>query len=98
MKYVVQWKVRQNADEETQARSLQVFSKWTPPEEVTFHEFVGRVDGQGGFAVVETDDVAALARINGIFGAYFDISMHPVLEIQEAAQLLGEGVEFRATV
>ena len=89
MKYVVQWVARQNADEQTQARGLQVFSKWTPPDGVQFHEFVGRVDGGGGFAVVETEDVTLLARINAVFAAFWDIDVYPVLEIQEAARIGG---------
>jgi hypothetical protein len=32
MKYVVTWESRANASEELQARSLQVFSKWSPAE------------------------------------------------------------------
>ena len=58
MKYVVTWESRATASEELQARSLQVFSKWTPAEGTDFLQFVARVDGRGGFAVVETDDVA----------------------------------------
>lgn len=98
MKYVVQWETRQGANEEVQARSLQVFSKWAPSDKATFHEFVGRVDGRGGFAVVETDDVTTIARDMSIFGGFFDMSVYPVLEIQDTAQLGGEAVEFRSSI
>jgi hypothetical protein len=98
MKYVTTWQTRQNASEESQARGLQVFSKWTPPENVTFHEFLGRADGRGGFAVIETDDVMAAANINAVFGAFFDITMYPVVEIQDSARAGGEAVEFRSSV
>lgn len=98
MKYLIQWTSRQNASEEMQARGLQVFSKWTPPDGVTFHEFLGRVDARGGFAVVETDDVKAVARDMSIFGGFFDMSVYPVLEIAETAQIGGDAVEFRASV
>jgi Protein of unknown function (DUF3303) len=97
MKYVVQWETRQNAGEELQARGLQVFSKWSPSPDATFREFVGRVDGRGGFAVVETDDVTTIARDMSIFGAFFDMSVYPVLEIQETARIGGEAVDFRGS-
>jgi hypothetical protein len=97
MKYVVQWEPRQNASEEVQARSLQVFSKWTPSPNATFREFVGRVDGRGGFAVIDTDDVTTIARDMAIFGAFFDMSVYPVLEIQESAKIGGDAVEFRGS-
>ncbi len=97
MKYVVAWEGRAGKSEELQARSLQVFSKWSPAEGTDFLEFVGRVDGRGGFAVVETDDITLIARDMAIFTAFFDMSVYPVLDIQESARISGEAVEFRAT-
>jgi hypothetical protein len=95
MKYVVSWQPRSNATEENQARSLQVFSKWSPAEGTTYLQFLGRVDGPGGFAVVETDDPALIARDTAIFSAFFDFMVYPVLDIQESARIGGEAVEFR---
>ena len=94
MKYVVAWEARV-ASEEIQARSLQVFSKWAPSEGTTFVQFVGRVDGGGGFAVVETDDITLVARDMAIFSAFFEMSVYPVLDIQESAQVGAAAVEFR---
>jgi hypothetical protein len=98
MKYVVSWETRQTASEELQGRGLQVFSKWAPSEGTTFHQFLGRVDGRGGYAVVETDDPALIARDMAIFGAFFDMSVHPVMEITDIAMIGAEAVEFRASI
>jgi hypothetical protein len=43
-------------NEESAKRALELFSKWVPPASVTFHQPVGRLDGKGAFAVVETDN------------------------------------------
>ena len=53
------------------------------------------MDGRGGFAVVETDDATLLARDTAIFGAFLDMTVYPVLDIQESARIAGEAVEFR---
>jgi Protein of unknown function (DUF3303) len=98
MKYVVSWQPRSNATEEILTRSLQVFRKWSPPEGTTFLQFLGRIDGPGGFAVVETDDPARLAQTTAIFSAFFDMTVYPVLDIEEAARIGGEATEFRQTV
>ena len=95
MKYVVSWETRANASEEDQARSLQVFGKWSPAEGTNFVQFLGRVDGRGGFAVVETDDVTLIARDMAVFGAFFDMSVYPVLEVQQTAQIVGDAIQFR---
>ena len=98
MKYVVSWEPRASASEETQARSLQVFSKWSPSEQTTFLQFLGRVDGGGGFAVVETEDPALIAHDLAIFGAFFEMKAYPCLDIQESTRIAGEAVEFRHSV
>jgi hypothetical protein len=95
MKYVAAWELRGNASEDLQARSLQVFSQWAPTEGTAFVQFVGRVDGRGGFAVIETEDATLLARDMAIFSAFFDMTLYPVLDIQETARIGGEAVEFR---
>ena len=41
MKYVISWQPRSNATEAIQARSLQVFGKWSPAEGTTFLQFFG---------------------------------------------------------
>ena len=94
MKYVISWQTRSNATEEIQARSLQVFGKWSPDEGTTYLQFLGRIDGPGGFAVVETDDPALIARDTGIFSAFFDFTVYPVLDIEDAARIGAESLEF----
>ena len=89
--------MRGSASEDVQARSLQVFGKWSPAEGTNFLQFVGRVDGRGGFAVVETEDVALIARDMAVFSAFFDMSVYPVLDIQETARIGGEAVQFRGS-
>ena len=41
MKYVVSWQPRSTETEEVQARSLQVFSRWSPTEGTTYLQFWG---------------------------------------------------------
>ncbi len=98
MKYVVTWTPRANTTEESAARSLQVFGKWTPSEGAEFKEFLGRVDGQGGFAVVETDDPRLIAKDAATFTPWFDFNVHPVLEIADAAMIDAEAVELLASI
>jgi hypothetical protein len=102
MKFVVSWRVRSGSsaadNEATAARVLEVFGKWTPPSDETFHQFLGRLDGTGGFAVVETDNSDSLAEAPAKFGTYLDFEIIPVNDIAETTRILGEGVEYRASV
>ena len=47
---------------------------------------------------METDDPALLAGITAIFSAFFDMTIYPVLDIEEAARAGAEAIEFRQTV
>jgi hypothetical protein len=80
--------------EEMQARSLDVFGKWSPAAGTNFLRFLRRIDGPGGFAVVETDDPALLARDTAIFSTFFDMTVYPVLDVQDAARIGGEASSF----
>ena len=96
MKYVLEWTVRPGGSgQENLAslkRSLEVFGKWTPSANML--QFVSRVDARGGFAVVETDDPAALAKDCAIFSPFLDCAVHPVLDIDQGAAVLQAAVEY----
>jgi hypothetical protein len=102
MKYVIAWKPRyagSAAENETGvARGLDLFSKWTPSSDVTIHQFVLRVDGEGGFAVTEGDDPASAMRDIAKFVPFFEYTVYPVLDIAEGAAIAAEAVEWRKSI
>jgi hypothetical protein len=102
MKFVVSWRVRSGVSSEgnevATQRVLQVFSKWAPPSDETFHQFLGRLDGTGGFAVVETDNPESLAEAPAKFGPFLEFEITPVQDIGDTMRVLSEGVEFRKSV
>jgi Protein of unknown function (DUF3303) len=102
MKFVLAWTSRLNGsgkdNEATARRGLELFSKWQPPASMTILQFVGRVDGTGGFAVVETDNSADLLDGSGKFGTTNEFEIHPVVDVNEWVQSLQEGVEFRESI
>jgi hypothetical protein len=102
MKFVVSWKVRSGAsgegNEAATRRILDVFSKWAPPADETFHQFLGRLDGTGGFAVVETDNPDSLAEAPAKFGPYLEFEITPVQDITDTIRILSEGAAFRTSV
>lgn len=95
MKYVLTWELRPNYSEDLDERSLEVFARWSPAESTNFLEFVARVDGRGGFAVIEADDVASIARDVAIFNAFFEFNVYPVIDVRESAKIAGEAIQFR---
>ena len=76
-------------------RSLEVFSKWQPPEGAQFQAFYGYADGTGGFAIIEADSATALAKASAPFTPWLRFTAKPILPIEEAAAIAGEGMAFR---
>jgi hypothetical protein len=102
MKFVVTWKVRSGGsaaeNEASAARILEVYSKWTPPADATFHQFLVRGDGEGGFAVVEGDDQPAMALSIFKLSPYLEYAIYPVLDMEQAIGLFAEATEFRSSI
>jgi hypothetical protein len=102
MKYVVSWRPRAGGgaseNEAGQERSLAVFSKWSPPADETFHQFLVSLDGEHGYAVVETDNPLSILEGPAKFSPYFEFSVVPVVDITEGIPVLSEAVEFRRSI
>jgi hypothetical protein len=99
MKYVVSWTNRETGDPESQAkRSLAVFSKWTPSKSSTFHQFVQRVDGEGGFAFVESDSPEDILRDISKFTPWIRYEVVPVVDMANGAAIGAEAIDFRDSV
>ena len=102
MKYVVSWTPRAggSAEENEQLveRSLAAFAKWSAPGDATFHQFLTRLDGGGGYAVVESDNPASIAEGPSKFGPFFEFSVVPVVDVTDGVALAQQGIEFRRAV
>lgn len=98
MKYLVTWHERPGGSatdyEQAQQRVLDVFAKWEMPQTLTFHQFLVRVGEFGGYAVVETDEPAALHRLSTAF-AVFQFRVEPVLDVMEAVAAEAEAIAWR---
>jgi Domain of unknown function (DUF3303) len=99
MKYVVSWTFSKGGSaqdsEASIARILAVFSKWSVPDGTVMHQFVGRVDGMGGFAVLETDDPASVALTCAKFAPYVEYQVYPVLDAEPSVAVMHEAAQFR---
>ena len=81
---------------ETQKRSLQLFTQWSPQFEFRVH--YARGDGKDGIAIVDND--TAEADVEGInpWLPFFDFDVTPVVDIQAAIPLFQRAYEWRDSV
>ena len=98
MKYMLTWWERPgdsySEHEAAQKRILDIFEKWEIPESLTFHQFLVRVGEFGGYAVVETDDLAEIEKAIATY-AMFQFRLEPVLDVADAVAAQAEGIAWR---
>ena len=101
MKYVLSWSERPGAGpseyEAAQKRILDVFGNWDTPAGLTFHQFVVRVGDWGGYAVLETDNLADIHAITTALAA-FTFRLEPVIDVMDAVAIELEAMAWRETV
>ena len=97
MLFHVTWEFT-DTTEEGSRRSLAVFSAWQPPAGAEFKGFYGFAGGNGGVAIIEADDAAALARTTAPWGPWLRFTVTPILPIEESAEIGGEAVAFRDSI
>jgi hypothetical protein len=99
MKYVISATPRAGGsakeNEESQRRALEMLGKWKPSAGTTIHQWVTRIDGGGGFAVAETDNLDDVLEISSIFSPYFVYEVYPVVDFAEAVPAFQRAIEFR---
>lgn len=98
MLFAVSYQARANTTEESQKRALNLFAHWQPPATYLFKAHYANADGNGGLALVETESAAAALDVHGAWSPFFEFSMVPIIEIEQAIQIGGGHVKWRESV
>ena len=100
-KYVLSWNERPGAGpseyEAAQTRILEVFGQWDAPDGLIFHQFVVRVGDWGGYAVIETDNLADIHVITTALAA-FTFRLEPVIDVMDAVAIELQAMAWRESV
>ena len=95
MQFLVIYRLR-SSSEESDRRTLQLFSNWAPPFEFKAHW--ARGDSEGGVALVEADSAAQVLEGTAPWTAYFQFDITPAIPIEEAIPIFQKANEWRASV
>lgn len=98
MKFMVEYETRTGSTHEETAENydslLKAFSTWQQPEGLTISAFVTRIDGAGGYLVVDVDDPLVLARFVAQFLRWNTVVCHPVVDVEAAVGFVEYGLEW----
>ena len=87
---------RGTVTEESQKRSLQLFTNWQPPFE--FKANYTRGDGKGGISIIESDSVEAVIEGIAPWAPFFEFDVTPVMPIEDALPALQRANDWRDSV
>jgi hypothetical protein len=97
MLFHVSWQFA-NPSEEGQRRSLRVLQKWQPPAGAQFQGFYHFADGSGGFAIIEVDSAATMARTTAPWTPWLRFTVTPIIPQEEATHIDTEAQGFLASI
>lgn len=95
MLFYVGWKPRVGQSPEVGEKSLEVFSRWEPPEGLEFRGMWSRADG-GGFCVCEAASAEVVFEATAPWaGSFLDYDIVPIVDMDKAVGLLNKAIAFR---
>ena len=101
-KYLLTWKTRAagtaRQNHEDGKSILETFAKWQIPADQNWTEFLARIDGEGGAAVIETDNQAGIMDGTSKFTTWLEFNLVPVVDITDGVSTLANAAEFRDSV
>jgi len=102
MKFVLTFTLRGGGSEveqfEAGKRAQALLSKWQPSPAATMREWVSRCDGNGGFAVLETDNSTELLKDLTTWSSFLEFQVYPVVDIAEAMPATAAAIATRESV
>ena len=93
MKFMISYAYRRDGltfeENVTNSQALmKAFAKWTPADEgFKLLAFVARVSGDGGFILVETDDLKAIYAFIAKYVSWNACQVDPVLDVAESVAI-----------
>jgi hypothetical protein len=97
MLLAVTYKAKENATEESEKRSFNLFTNWTPPQGFVFKAHY--VTGSGkGIAIVEADSAIAVLEAMAPWGPHLDFDSEPCVDISESVPVTLKAFAWRDSI
>jgi hypothetical protein len=97
MKYMIEYAVRtaglsHDQNFAKQDALLRAFGKWQPEPGLTVEAFVGHLNGDSGYVLVQADDPKVVSSFVSKFVYWNDVNVVPVVDIGETVAINAESL------
>jgi len=102
MKFVIAFTTQQGGSEadrhEAAKKAQQLLATWQPSDAASIVQWVSRVDGNGGFSIVETDSAENSLGDLATWSSFLDFQVYPVIDIGDATPVTDAALGTRAAL
>ena len=102
MKFVLAYTTQQGGSEadrhEAAKKAQQLLATWQPSDPASVLQWVSRVDGNGGFSVIETDSAENILNDLSTWSSFLDFQVYPVMDIGDATPVADAAVATRSAL
>jgi hypothetical protein len=81
---------------EAAKKAQQPLAAWQPSDPASVLQWVSRVDGNGGFSVIETDSAENILNDLSTWLSFLDFQVYPVMDIGDATPVTEAAVAARS--
>jgi len=96
MKFVITYTSRAGGSASENVAGAEAASKllsnWSPSQAATIHQWVQRCDGNGGFAVIETENGGELFKDLATWSAWNEFHLYPVVDVLDSMPLMEQAL------
>ena len=87
-----------HASEESNKRTLQLFTNWTPPAGFEFKAHYILADGSGGITIVEAESAQAFYEACATWTPFLDFKASPIIDAIESIPISQRVIAWRESV
>lgn len=98
MLFAVSFTPRANASEETDKRTLKLFTNWKPPAGYEFKGFYDYADGDGGIAIVEASSAEVMLEAHAPWAAFFVFTARPIVDSEKSVPIFQKAQAWRDSI
>jgi Protein of unknown function (DUF3303) len=98
MLFAVSWVNRGSGSEDTDKRTLKLFTNWRPPAGVEFKAFYDYADASGGVALIEASSAEGLLETMAPWATFFNFTCRPVVATEQSAGIFQKALSWRDSV
>ncbi len=102
MKFVFTYTTQQGGSEadrhEAGKKAQQLLETWQPSDSASILQWVSRVDGNGGFSVIETDNAENILKDLATWSSFLDFQVYPVVDIADATPVTQAALAARSAL